>query len=100
MPLLAAGVAFYAFLSLFPAMIAAVTVYGLVAGRVYRYAPDRDEPRFTWLSVGAAVAAPIWLVASFGFSVHVDNVGSYGETYGAVKADSLPNEQRTEKKRG
>jgi membrane protein len=30
-PLLAAGVAFYAFLSLFPAMIAAVMVYGLVA---------------------------------------------------------------------
>ena len=30
-PLLAAGVAFYSFLSLFPAMIAAVTVYGLVA---------------------------------------------------------------------
>jgi membrane protein len=30
-PLLAAGVAFFAFLSLFPAMIAAVLVYGLVA---------------------------------------------------------------------
>ncbi|MDQ3481498.1 MAG: YihY/virulence factor BrkB family protein, partial [Actinomycetota bacterium] len=30
-PLLAAGVAFYSFLSLFPAMIAAVTVYGLIA---------------------------------------------------------------------
>src|SRR3982750_3522227 len=30
-PLLAAGVAFYAFLSLFPAMIAAVMTYGLVA---------------------------------------------------------------------
>jgi membrane protein len=30
-PLLAAGVAFYGFLSLFPAMIAAVMVYGLVA---------------------------------------------------------------------
>ncbi len=30
-PLLAAGVAFYAFLSLFPAMIAAVMLYGLVA---------------------------------------------------------------------
>lgn len=30
-PLLAAGVAFYTFLSLFPAMIAAVMVYGLVA---------------------------------------------------------------------
>ena len=30
-PLLAAGVAFYAFLALFPAMIAAVMIYGLVA---------------------------------------------------------------------
>ena len=30
-PLLAAGVAFFSFLSLFPAMIAAVMVYGLVA---------------------------------------------------------------------
>jgi membrane protein len=30
-PLLAAGVAFYAFIALFPALIAAVTVYGLVA---------------------------------------------------------------------
>ena len=30
-PLLAAGVAFYAFLSLFPAMIAAIMTYGLVA---------------------------------------------------------------------
>ena len=30
-PLLAAGVAFYSFLALFPAMIAAVMIYGLVA---------------------------------------------------------------------
>jgi hypothetical protein len=30
-PLLSAGVAFYAFLSIFPALIAAVTLYGLVA---------------------------------------------------------------------
>ena len=30
-PLLAAGVAFYAFIALFPALIAAVTLYGLVA---------------------------------------------------------------------
>ena len=30
-PLLAAGVAFYAFLAIFPAMIAGVTLYGLIA---------------------------------------------------------------------
>ena len=31
MPLLSAGVAFYALLALFPAIIAAVSIYGLVA---------------------------------------------------------------------
>ena len=31
-PLLAAGVAFYAFLAIFPALIAVVTIYGLVRG--------------------------------------------------------------------
>lgn len=51
---------------------------------LYRYAPDRDNPRFSWVSVGAAVATVIWLVASLGFSLYVDNFGSYGETYGAL----------------
>ncbi|HEX6249409.1 MAG TPA: YihY/virulence factor BrkB family protein, partial [Nocardioidaceae bacterium] len=51
---------------------------------LYRFAPDRDAPKFAWVSVGAAVATVIWIVASVGFSVYVDNFGSYGETYGAV----------------
>ena len=51
---------------------------------LYRYAPDRDEPKLSWVSVGAAVATLIWLVASVGFSLYVDNFGSYSETYGAL----------------
>lgn len=51
---------------------------------LYRYAPDRDKPKFAWVSVGAAVATVIWLVASIGFSLYVDNFGSYGKTYGAL----------------
>lgn len=51
---------------------------------LYRFAPDRDAPRLQWVSVGATVATVIWLVASVGFSVYVDNFGSYGETYGAL----------------
>ena len=51
---------------------------------LYRYAPDRDSPRFAWVSVGAAVATVIWVVASVGFSLYVDNFGSYSKTYGAL----------------
>lgn len=51
---------------------------------LYRYAPDRDSPRFSWVSVGAAVATVIWVVASVGFSLYVDNFGSYSQTYGAL----------------
>jgi membrane protein len=51
---------------------------------LYRYAADRDAPRFAWVSVGAVIATVIWIVASVGFSVYVSNFGSYGETYGAL----------------
>ena len=39
-PLLAAGVAFYGFLALFPALVALVLIYGLVADR--RRSPARS----------------------------------------------------------
>lgn len=51
---------------------------------LYRVAPDRDDPRFSWVSVGAVVATVTWLVASLGFSIYVDNFGSYNKTYGAL----------------
>ena len=51
---------------------------------VYRLAPDRDAPKFRWVSVGAVVATVIWLIASVGFSLYVDNFGKYSKTYGAL----------------
>jgi len=51
---------------------------------LYRYAPDRDNPRFSWTSVGAVVATVLWIIGSIGFSLYVSNFGSYGETYGAL----------------
>ena len=51
---------------------------------VYRVAPSRDAPKFQWVSVGAVVATVIWIVASIGFSLYVDNFGSYGKTYGSL----------------
>jgi len=53
---------------------------------LYRYAPDRDAPRWQWVSWGAVIATALWIVGSVGFSVYVSNFGSYGETYGSLGA--------------
>ena len=51
---------------------------------LYRVAPDREPPKFRWVSVGAAVATVLWLLASVGFSLYVTMFGSYAKTYGAL----------------
>lgn len=55
-----------------------------VLGVIYRVAPDRNSPKFKWTSVGAITATVIWLIASLGFSLYVDNFGKYAKTYGAL----------------
>lgn len=60
---------------------------GLVVGAlaiVYRVAPDRDAPKFVWVSAGSLVAALLWIVGSVLFSLYVNNFGSYNKTYGAL----------------
>ena len=51
---------------------------------LYRVGPDRDAPKFKWVSQGAITATVLWVIASIGFSFYVDNFGSYGETYGSL----------------
>ena len=53
---------------------------------LYRYAPDRANPRWRWVSWGAVVALVLWLLGSIGFSWYVDNFGKYNQTYGALAA--------------
>jgi len=64
---------------------AVITVVGLsgLAG-LYRYGPDRDDPTWSWVSVGSVFALLGWLVVSIGFRFYVANFGSYNETYGAL----------------
>jgi membrane protein len=53
---------------------------------VYRWGPDRANPRWRWVSMGAVVALVLWLLGSAGFSYYVDNFGKYNQTYGALAA--------------
>jgi membrane protein len=53
---------------------------------LYRYAPDRDAPRWRWVSSGAVVATVIWLLGSVAFSIYVSNFADYNKTYGTMGA--------------
>jgi membrane protein len=61
---------------------------GLLAGLaiLYRYAPDRHQARWSWVTPGALFAAVVWLVGSILFSLYTTNFGKYNETYGALGA--------------
>jgi membrane protein len=51
---------------------------------VYRYAPDRDEPKWTWVSWGSGIATLLWVLATIGFSLYATFFGNYNKTYGAL----------------
>jgi membrane protein len=51
---------------------------------VYRYAPDRRQPKWRWVTWGSAVAATLWLLGSVLFELYVNHFSSYGATYGAI----------------
>jgi membrane protein len=60
----------------------AVAILGLAI--VYRFAPDRKEAQWKWVTPGSLIAALLWLGGSLLFALYVRNWGSYGETYGAL----------------
>ena len=50
----------------------------------YYLGPNRDSPRWTWVSPGGIVGAGMWLVVSAAFAIYVEEFSSYGETYGTL----------------
>ena len=62
---------------------AAIAVgFGLAA--TYRYAPNRPDAPWVWISPGSAAATLLWLAGSLGFGFYVSNFGNYNATYGSL----------------
>jgi membrane protein len=53
---------------------------------MYRYAPNRANARWRWLSVGSVTATILWLAATLGFGIYAANFAGYDVTYGSLSA--------------
>jgi membrane protein len=51
---------------------------------LYFTGPNVKQPKFRWISVGAAIAILTWIVASLLFGFYVANFGSYNKTFGTL----------------
>jgi membrane protein len=51
---------------------------------LYRFAPDRRQARWRWISWGAATATVLWLAASVALFAYVRSLGTYESTYGSL----------------
>ena len=61
----------------------AVVLLTVLFSAIYFIAPNRQSPRWQWVSVGGLLATAVFLLVSLGFSYYVSSFGSYANTYGS-----------------
>lgn len=66
------------------AWLALAVLMAAVLAVLYRFAPDRRQARWRWISWGSTAATVLWLVASVALFAYVKSLGTYESTYGSL----------------
>jgi membrane protein len=61
-----------------------LVVVVFIVALLYYATPNVKQPKFRWISVGAAFAIVVWVLASVAFGFYVANFSSYNKTYGSL----------------
>ena len=62
----------------------ALILIAVAVAVLYYATPNVEQPKFRWMSVGAALAIVTWVLASLAFALYVSNFSSYNQTYGSL----------------
>lgn len=57
-----------------------------VLSLLYKIAPARKSPKFSWVSTGAIISTILWIAGSSLFSLYINNFGNFASIYGSFAA--------------
>ncbi|MFE9680261.1 YihY/virulence factor BrkB family protein [Streptomyces sp. NPDC002701] len=63
-----------------------VALAWIASAVIFRWAPRRVQPGYTWLAFGSAVHLVLWVVATWLLALYVAKSGSFGAVYGPLTA--------------
>ncbi len=75
----------YSFLLVLVEYILVAAVFIFTISTIYYFAPSKTE-RWRFFSIGALLAGVLSIVATFGFTLYVNNFDSYNKVYGSIGA--------------
>lgn len=64
----------------------AAILVSVAFGLFFRFAPDRRQAQWKWLSLGSCIATFLWLLITIGFGYYASNISNYNATYGSLSA--------------